>query len=89
MELLKPCFKCGQPPVAGPAAVGVVEQLWVIACPNCGETTEGFTTIEAAAAFWNDRRDHAPALEAPSSDEGDDEPPIGDGVGESLLPLTA
>jgi hypothetical protein len=88
MELLKPCRKCGQPPVAGPAAVGAVAPLWVIACPNCGETTAALATIEGAAAFWNDGPDRGPALEDPSADGEEEEDAPEAGVIASLLPVT-
>jgi hypothetical protein len=89
MELLKPCYKCGQSPVAGPAAVDAAVPQWVIACPNCGETTAGFAAIEAAAVFWNDRPDGGPSLGDPSLDEDEDKAATGDRVSEGLLPAPA
>ena len=86
MEHLRPCLKCGQPPVAGPAAVGSDAQLWLIACPHCGEQTPACATIEVAAAAWNARVEPAPGLGDPSSGDAvaeDDPAPIG-GLGVSI-----
>ena len=79
MELLRPCWKCGQPPVAGPAAVAAVTQTWVISCPRCGEGTDGFATIEAAAAAWNGPPPGGDAADSSTSGEGDEdtEPVVG------------
>jgi hypothetical protein len=87
MELLKPCFKCGQPAVAGPAAVGADARLWTIACPHCGDQSESFSTIEAAAAFWNSRPAPGSGLEDPSRGEAgeDDDSSISDGLTASQL----
>ena len=74
MELLRACWKCGQPPVAGPAVVEAVTQMWVISCPRCGVETAGFGTIEAAAASWNSRPERGDAPDALAAGEGDDGP---------------
>ena len=84
MELLKPCIKCGQSPIAGPAAVGTDVQLWTIVCPGCGEQTESFASIEAAAETWNRRPDRGADRDTPFSGEEADEPALSDGLGEPV-----
>jgi hypothetical protein len=84
MEILKPCWKCGQPPVASPAAVEAITQLWVIACPRCDEATEACSTIEAAAASWNGRAEPGGAPDASSPGEGEDGPEPAGELAESL-----
>ena len=55
MAILNPCFVCERPVIAGPADIGDGAQQWVVVCPHCGEMTESFAEIEAAAACWNGR----------------------------------
>jgi hypothetical protein len=69
MEPLKPCAVCGNPAIAGLAAVGEgPERMWMVGCSHCSEKTPDFDSIDAAVEDWNGRHqdDLPPAVPEPA-----------------------